>query len=60
MVFMQWKFVWVIKNMPGMLSIGTNPTVNTDINFRSIEVHILNFEGNIYGNKILRLSSEKD
>ena len=37
---------------PGMLSIGTNPTVNTDPGFRSIEVHVLNFEGNIYGHEI--------
>lgn len=36
----------------GMMSIGSNPTVNTDIGFRSIEVHILNFEKNIYGKKI--------
>jgi riboflavin kinase / FMN adenylyltransferase len=34
---------------PGMLSIGTNPTVNTDKGKRSIEVHILNFNENIYG-----------
>lgn len=37
---------------PGMMSIGTNPTVNTDPDFRSIEVHILNFEGDIYGHEI--------
>jgi riboflavin kinase/FMN adenylyltransferase len=52
------------KKYPGMLSIGTNPTVNTDPDFRSIEVHILNFEGDIYGNKISvifrkRLRNEK-
>lgn len=52
------------KKYAGMLSIGTNPTVNTDINFRSIEVHILNFEGNIYGKEITvvfrkRLRDEK-
>jgi len=34
---------------PGMLSIGTNPTVNKGVKIRTIEVHILNFEGNIYG-----------
>jgi riboflavin kinase/FMN adenylyltransferase len=34
---------------PGMLSIGSNPTVNEDASFRSIEVHILNFDKNIYG-----------
>jgi riboflavin kinase/FMN adenylyltransferase len=37
---------------PGMLSIGSNPTVNTDNRFRSIEVHILNFDKDIYGGKI--------
>jgi riboflavin kinase/FMN adenylyltransferase len=37
---------------PGMMSIGYNPTVNTDIRFRSIEVHILNFERDIYGKRI--------
>jgi riboflavin kinase/FMN adenylyltransferase len=36
----------------GMMSVGTNPTVNNDPDFRSIEVHILNFEGDIYGHKI--------
>jgi riboflavin kinase/FMN adenylyltransferase len=35
-----------------MMSIGTNPTVNSDPGFRSIEVNILNFEGNIYGHEI--------
>jgi riboflavin kinase/FMN adenylyltransferase len=48
----------------GMLSIGSNPTVNANPDFRSIEVHILNYENNIYGNKISlvfvkRLRSEK-
>ena len=37
---------------PGMLSIGSNPTVNSDRNFRSIEVHILNFDKDIYGRNI--------
>jgi riboflavin kinase / FMN adenylyltransferase len=32
---------------PGMLSIGVNPTINAD-NKRSIEVHILNFDMDIY------------
>ena len=49
---------------PGMLNIGSNPTVNTDRNFRSIEVHILNFEKDIYGRSITvrfrkRLRDEK-
>jgi riboflavin kinase/FMN adenylyltransferase len=48
----------------GMMSIGTNPTVNTDTGIRSIEVHILDFEGDIYGKKITvvfrrRLRDEK-
>jgi riboflavin kinase/FMN adenylyltransferase len=52
------------KRYPGMLSIGTNPTVNTNPDFRSIEVHILNYDNDIYGNKISvvfvkRLRSEK-
>jgi riboflavin kinase/FMN adenylyltransferase len=37
---------------PGMMSIGSNPTVNSDVTFRSIEVHILNFEKDIYGGNI--------
>jgi riboflavin kinase / FMN adenylyltransferase len=37
---------------PGMLSIGSNPTVNADRNFRSIEVHILDFDNDIYGRNI--------
>jgi riboflavin kinase/FMN adenylyltransferase len=37
---------------PGMLSIGRNPTVNEHIGERSIEVNILNFEGDIYGDDI--------
>jgi riboflavin kinase / FMN adenylyltransferase len=37
---------------PGMLSIGSNPTVNRDSTARTIEVNILNFSGNIYGKEI--------
>jgi riboflavin kinase/FMN adenylyltransferase len=37
---------------PGMLSIGSNPTVNSDSGLKSIEVHILNFDGDIYGRSI--------
>jgi riboflavin kinase/FMN adenylyltransferase len=37
---------------PGMLSIGSNPTVNNDTGIRSIEVHILNFDKDIYGRAI--------
>jgi riboflavin kinase/FMN adenylyltransferase len=36
----------------GMLSIGSNPTVNADSGLRSIEVHILDFNGDIYGRSI--------
>jgi riboflavin kinase/FMN adenylyltransferase len=36
----------------GMLSIGSNPTVNPDSSIRSIEVHILNFAGDLYGKEI--------
>jgi riboflavin kinase / FMN adenylyltransferase len=48
----------------GMLSIGTNPTVNSDPGFRSIEVHILEFNADIYGKDITvifrkRLRDEK-
>ncbi|HLN20436.1 MAG TPA: bifunctional riboflavin kinase/FAD synthetase [Bacteroidales bacterium] len=47
--------VWVKAgdtNYMGMLSIGSNPTVNKDSRTRSIEVHILDFEGDIYGSNI--------
>lgn len=49
---------------PGMLSIGSNPTVNKDDKFRSIEVHILNFNKDIYGKTLTvifrkRLRDEK-
>jgi riboflavin kinase/FMN adenylyltransferase len=37
---------------PGMLSIGSNPTVNNDPSLRSIEVHILNFARELYGKQI--------
>jgi riboflavin kinase / FMN adenylyltransferase len=40
------------KDYHGMLSIGTNPTVNSDSTLRSIEVHILNFNKDIYGRNI--------
>lgn len=39
-------------NYMGMLSIGFNPTVNSDRNARSIEVHIIGFEKDIYGKNI--------
>lgn len=37
---------------PGMLNIGSNPTVNDDSGYRSIEVNILNFDEDIYGSDI--------
>ncbi len=37
---------------PGMLSIGTNPTVNSEPGQRTIEVNILNFNKDIYGCKL--------
>jgi riboflavin kinase/FMN adenylyltransferase len=40
------------KTFQGMLNIGSNPTVNSDDSLRSIEVHILNFSGDIYGSDI--------
>lgn len=39
-------------SFPGMLSIGTNPTVNRENGKRSIEVNILNFNQDIYGSNI--------
>lgn len=32
----------------GMLNVGTRPTVNTNVDHRSIEVHILDFAADIY------------
>jgi riboflavin kinase/FMN adenylyltransferase len=48
----------------GMLSIGTNPTVNKDARERSIEVNIFVFDEDIYGEEIevifrFRLRDEK-
>lgn len=37
---------------PGMLSIGSNPTVNNDGRARTIEVHIINFNSDVYGSRI--------
>jgi riboflavin kinase / FMN adenylyltransferase len=52
------------KIYTGMLSIGSNPTVNTDPSVRSIEVHIIDFDKDIYGKRITvsfikRLRDEK-
>ena len=37
---------------PGMLNIGNRPTVNLGNEGKSIEVHIIGFIGNLYGEKI--------
>lgn len=52
------------ENFRGMLSIGTNPTVNSAGSARSIEVNIFDFDRDIYGSSILirfrkRLRDEK-
>ena len=39
-------------SFPGMLSIGTNPTIDSSNGDRSIEVNILNFNREIYGSAI--------
>lgn len=36
----------------GMLNVGTRPTVNTNVDHRSIEVHILDFSEDIYQSDI--------
>ncbi len=36
----------------GMLNVGTRPTVNSNVDHRSIEVHIFNFSDDIYGRPI--------
>jgi len=48
----------------GMLSVGTNPTVNEDPFIRSVEVHIFDFSTDLYGREIrvifrYRLRNEK-
>jgi len=40
------------KILPGMLSIGFNPTVNKNPDRKSIEVHIFDFEGELYNQYI--------
>lgn len=40
------------ETKPGMLSIGTNPTINRITGKRSIEVNIFDFEKDIYGLEI--------
>jgi len=40
------------KRLPGMLSIGYNPTVNKDRRNRSIEVHVFDLDKDLYGQTI--------
>ena len=40
------------KTYHGMLNIGSRPTVNNNADHRSIEVHIFDFESDIYGEPI--------
>jgi len=40
------------KRVPGMLSIGFNPTINKDKSGRSIEVNIFDFDMDLYGSTI--------
>jgi riboflavin kinase/FMN adenylyltransferase len=40
------------QSFKGMLNIGSRPTVNHNADNRSIEVHILDFESDIYGEPI--------
>jgi riboflavin kinase/FMN adenylyltransferase len=40
------------RHLVGMMSIGTNPTVNNDTSVRNIEVHILDFNEDIYDKTI--------
>ncbi len=52
------------EKLPGMLSIGFNPTVNKGREIRSIEVHIFNFDMDLYNQSAtiifrFRLRNEK-
>lgn len=45
--------VWILgKFYIGMLSIGSNPTVNSDKSLKSIEVNIFDFDQDIYGTSV--------
>ncbi len=47
--------VWVrVDNnlFPGMMNIGFRPTINPLIKEKKLEVHIIHFEGSLYGKKI--------
>jgi riboflavin kinase/FMN adenylyltransferase len=47
------------ERYPGMLSIGLNPTINEANRKRSIEVHIFDFDENIYGSEIRVIFRER-
>ena len=47
------------KTYHGMLNIGSRPTVNNNADHRSIEVHLFDFESDIYGEKIELLFYKK-
>jgi len=47
------------RHYPGMLSIGTNPTVSAGEGTRSIEVNILNFAGDLYGRELTVIFRQK-
>lgn len=40
------------NSYPAMVNIGSNPTVNDDGSLKFIEVHLLDFQGDLYGEKI--------
>lgn len=40
------------QNYQGMLNIGSRPTVNNNADHRSIEVHVFDFESDVYGEPI--------
>lgn len=40
------------KQYQGMLNVGTRPTVNSNVDHRSIEVNIFDFSGDIYAHEI--------
>lgn len=47
------------KNLKGMLNIGTRPTFNQNADNRSIEVHIFDFEEDIYNAEITLIFADK-
>ncbi|HKI87973.1 MAG TPA: bifunctional riboflavin kinase/FAD synthetase [Draconibacterium sp.] len=47
------------KSLKGMLNIGTRPTFNQNADKRSIEVHIFDFDGDIYNYEITLVFVDK-